>query len=209
MAVPHVAVYLRLRGERRHRVHDDHVYGAGPHEGLRDLQRLLAGVRLRDPELVDVDPEVPGIGGIKRMLRVDERGDAALLLRFRQRVKRQRRLAAGLRSVDLDDAAFWISAQTQGLVQQDGSAGYGLNARVVAAGAEFHERALSKLLLNLEPCRLDGLELLGVGVNNLSLLDGCLFCHVFPSRVRVVCRTSFRPRTVFLPPYYSLPVSSA
>ena len=47
-AVAHLTLDLRPGHQRRHRVHHNHVNGVGTHQGLGDLQRLLAGVRLGD-----------------------------------------------------------------------------------------------------------------------------------------------------------------
>jgi hypothetical protein len=57
VAVTHLALDLRLGGQGRDRVDDDDVDRAGAHQHVRDLQRLLAGVGLRDQQLVDVDAE--------------------------------------------------------------------------------------------------------------------------------------------------------
>jgi hypothetical protein len=51
----HFAFDFSLGRERRDRVDDDHVHGAGAHQHVGDLERLLAGVRLRDQQVVDVD----------------------------------------------------------------------------------------------------------------------------------------------------------
>ena len=53
------------------------------------------------------------------MLRVDERRDAARLLRFGDGVDGQRRLARRFGTVDLHDAAFGISAHSEGDVERD------------------------------------------------------------------------------------------
>jgi hypothetical protein len=58
------------------------------------------------------------------VLRVDERGAAARALRLRDRVQGDRRLAAGLRAVDLDDAPLGQAA-AQGGVQGEGARGDG------------------------------------------------------------------------------------
>ena len=47
-----------------------------------DFQRLLAGVRLGDIELVDIHAQRLGVDGIQRVLRVDEGRRAAQLLRL-------------------------------------------------------------------------------------------------------------------------------
>ena len=76
--VAHLALDLGPRDERRDRVDHDHVERARAHEHVGDLERLLAGVRLRDEQLVDVDAEPLRVRRVERVLGVDERGDAAV-----------------------------------------------------------------------------------------------------------------------------------
>ena len=80
MGVAHVALELSPRHQRRHRVDRHDVDRAAADQRLADLQRLLARVRLRDEELVDVDAAVAGVDRIERVLGVDQRGDAARAL---------------------------------------------------------------------------------------------------------------------------------
>ena len=47
-----------------------------------NLQCLLAGVWLRDIELIDIYPAASGVVRIERMLHVDERRDTPHFLRF-------------------------------------------------------------------------------------------------------------------------------
>ena len=68
------------------------------HQGVGDLERLLAGVGLRDQQLVDVDAELSGVAGIERVLGVDEGADAARLLRLGDAVQGERGLARGFRA---------------------------------------------------------------------------------------------------------------
>ncbi len=93
MGVAHLAFDLGLGRERRHRVDHDHVDGARAHEHVGDLQRLLAGVGLRDQQLVHVDAELLGVLGIERVLGVDEGRGAARLLRLGHDLERQRGLS--------------------------------------------------------------------------------------------------------------------
>jgi hypothetical protein len=44
---------------------------------FRDLERLLAIVRLRNQQVVYVDAQLLRVAGIERMLCIDERGHAA------------------------------------------------------------------------------------------------------------------------------------
>ena len=51
--VAHLAFDFGLGHQRRDRVDDDDVDRAGAHQHVGDLERLLAGVRLRDEQVVD------------------------------------------------------------------------------------------------------------------------------------------------------------
>ena len=70
--VAHLALDLRSRHERGDRVDDDAVHAAGADEGLRDLEGLLARVRLADEQLVHVHAAGPGVVRVERVLHVDE-----------------------------------------------------------------------------------------------------------------------------------------
>ena len=78
--VAHLALDLGARHERGDGVDDDDVDGVGADERLADLERLLAGVGLRDEQVVDVDADGRGEGRVERVLDVDVGGDAAELL---------------------------------------------------------------------------------------------------------------------------------
>ncbi len=58
MAVSHIAVDLRLRNQCRYRVHDDDIHCAGTDHGLCNLEGLLAVVRLRDVEVVNIHTDI-------------------------------------------------------------------------------------------------------------------------------------------------------
>jgi hypothetical protein len=104
--VAHVALELRSRGQGGDRIDHHDRDRAGAHQGVGDLQRLLAGVGLRNQQLVHIDAELAGIGRIERMLRIDEGADAALLLHLGDHMQRQRGLARAFRPVDLDGPAL-------------------------------------------------------------------------------------------------------
>ena len=80
--VAHLAFDLGLGRQRRDRVDDDDVDRAGAHQHVGDLERLLAGVRLRDQQILHVHAELRGVDRIERVLGVDERRGAAGALRF-------------------------------------------------------------------------------------------------------------------------------
>ncbi len=93
MRIAHLALDFGLGRQCRHRVDDDDVDRARTHEHVGDLQRLLARVRLRDQQFVDVDAQLFGIGRVERVFGIDERSRAARLLGFRNNLQGQRRLA--------------------------------------------------------------------------------------------------------------------
>ena len=161
-AVAHFALDFRPRHQRRHGVHHHHVDGAGTHQRLGDLQRLLAGVGLGDEHVLDLHAQSAGIGGIQRVLGVHKGHLAALFLRLRQNVQRQRGLAGGFRPVDLDDAPLGHAADAQRHVQRQRAGGDGLHVHLRAV-AKAHDRALTEVLVDLGKGRLQCLFLVRRG----------------------------------------------
>ena len=113
MAVAHFALDLRARHERRDGVDHDDVDRAGAHERLGDLERLFAGIRLRNEQRIYVYAERGRIDRVKCVLHVDKRRVAAHFLAFGDAVERQGGLTGGFRPVDLDDAAARHTAHAQ------------------------------------------------------------------------------------------------
>src|SRR4051794_4427696 len=68
VAVAHLALDLGAGHERRDRVDDDDVEGAGADQHVGDLERLLPRVRLGDEQGVGVDTEGLGVLGVERVL---------------------------------------------------------------------------------------------------------------------------------------------
>ena len=119
----HLALDFGLRHERRDRIDHQHVDGAGAHQRVGDLERLLAGVGLGDQEVLEVDAELAGIDRVERVLGVDEAANAALLLRLGDDMQGQRGLARGFRTVDLDDAAARQAADAERDVEAERARG--------------------------------------------------------------------------------------
>ena len=97
LGVAHLALDLGLGNQGRDRVDDDDVDGAGADEHLGDLEGLLARVGLGDEEVVGVTPSFLRVVRVERVLRVDERREAARLLGFGDDVEGESRLAAATR----------------------------------------------------------------------------------------------------------------
>ena len=148
MAVAHLALDLGAGHQRRHRVDDDQVERAGADQHVGDLERLLTGVGLGDQQRVGVDAERLGVVGVERVLGVDERHDAAGRLGVGHRVQRDRRLAGGLRAVDLDHAAARQAADAERHVERDRARRDHLERRPGLL-AQPHDRALAELPLDV------------------------------------------------------------
>ena len=84
LGVAHLAVDLGFGHQGGHGIHHDDIDGAAAHQGFGDLQGLLAGVRLRDEQLVGLDPELLRIDRVEGMLGIDKGGDAARLVALRR-----------------------------------------------------------------------------------------------------------------------------
>ena len=148
VAVPHLALDLGARYQGGDGVDDDDVDGAGADQHVRDLQRLLTGIRLGHQEGVGVDAKLLGVVRVERVLRVDEGRDAAGLLRVGDGMQRQARLAAALRPVDLDDPAPGEAADPERYVQGDRTGGDDLD-RGASFVTEPHDGATAELPFDL------------------------------------------------------------
>ena len=156
MGVAHLALDLGLRGERGDRVDRDDRQRARADEQLGDLERLLAGVGLRDEELVDVDADLLRVGRVHRMLGVDEGADAAEALRLGDHVVDERRLARRLRAEDLDHATARQAADPERHVERE-RAGRDRADRDLSLIAHPHHGALAEIALDLPESRVQSL----------------------------------------------------
>src|SRR5437588_835855 len=167
--------------------HDD-VDRARADEGIGDLERLLAVVRLRDEQVVGVDPAGPRPRRVERVLRVDEGSRAAGSLSGRDRVERERGLARGLRPEDLDDPTAREPPNAERHVHRERASRDAVDL-LIGAGAELHDRALPELLLDL----LDRL------LDRSRLFRHCHFMLLtLPKRAAPACVTPAPPRS---PPF--------
>ena len=147
--VAHLAFDFGLRHQRRDRVDDDDVDAAGAHQHVGDFERLLAGVRLRDEQVADIDAELAGVDRIERVFGVDEGGGAAGLLHLGDDLQAQRGLARGFRPVDLDDAAARQAADAERDVEPERAGRHDLQVVLDLGVAHLHDRALAELLFDL------------------------------------------------------------
>ncbi len=146
--VTHVALDLGLGHERGNGIDHDDIHGARADEDLADLHRLLAGVRLRDEEVLDIDAELDRVVGVERVLGVDVGSRPARSLGVGNDVETERCLAARLRTVDLGDAAPRDSTDADRGIEIDRAGRDRFDAYPVGR-AHFHYGAFAAILLDL------------------------------------------------------------
>ncbi|MNS88177.1 hypothetical protein D3C72_1221410 [compost metagenome] len=155
MHVAHFAFDLGLGYQGGNGVDDDHVNGVGAHQHVGDFQGLFAGIRLRDQQVVDIDAQLASVLGIQRVFGVDEGTGSTHFLSLGDDRQGQRGFTGRLRAVDLDDTAFWQTANAQGNVQAQGASGNGRD-RLTLVVAHAHDRAFTELTLDLPQGRSQG-----------------------------------------------------
>src|SRR5258708_1911953 len=149
LRVAHFAFELGLGDEGRDGVHDDDVDAAGADQRLGNFEGLLAVIGLRDEKIVYVHTEFARIDRIERVLRINEGGLAAELLRFGDDVKSHGGLAAGFRAVDFDHAAAGEATNTQSGVNGETPAGNYTDGHQNVPAAQAHDRAFAVGLFDL------------------------------------------------------------
>src|SRR5205085_1101344 len=70
VGVSHLTFDLGSGYQGSHGIDDDDVHCATAHQHLRNLQSLLASIRLRDQNVVDVHAQLGGINGVQGMLGI-------------------------------------------------------------------------------------------------------------------------------------------
>ena len=182
LRLAHLAFDLRPGNQCGNRVYDQDIHAVGADEDLDDLERLFAVVGLRDEQVVEVDPQLSRVLRIERVLGVHEGRHAAKLLRLGNDLQRQRGLARGFGSEDLDDAAARHAADPERVVEAHRPGRNGGNRRDGVLLPEAHDRALAELFLDLADGRLDGLEAFAVVpvfccCHNAPNVSSCRVCR--------------------------------
>src|SRR5580700_8421728 len=144
MAVAHFAFEFGARHEGRDRIDDEHVDGARADQRVRDLERLLAGIGLRNQQIVNIDAEFAGIGRVECVLGIDEGAGAAAALRFSNDMQGERCLAGALWPVNLDNPPARQPADAERDVETQRSGRYDLGIGGCLARSELHDRTLAE-----------------------------------------------------------------
>src|SRR3569623_2013701 len=163
MAVAHLTLDIGAGHLRRDRIAHQHVDRVRPHQGIDDLARLLASIGQRHDELVAVAPELLGIDRVARLLGLDDRGSAAILLRFGDDVHSERGLARAFWPVHFDHAATRQPADPERDVEHEAPGRDRLDLHRFLR-AQLHRRALAERAIDL---RQRGLARLGALAGSL------------------------------------------
>ena len=140
--IAHIAFDLGAGHQGGHRVDDHDIHRAGAHQGLDDLERLLAGIGLRNEQVLDIDAAFGCISRIERMFHVDIGCRSAQFLGFSHDVLAEGGLAGGFRAIDLGDAAARDAADAQGDIQRERAGRDGFDRHMVGI-AQQHDRAFT------------------------------------------------------------------
>ena len=92
MGVTHFSREFCPRHQCGDRVDHKYINRAGTNQRIGDLERLLAGIRLRNQQIVNIDTKLTGIDRIECMLGINKCAVTAFLLSLGNSMKRQRRL---------------------------------------------------------------------------------------------------------------------
>jgi hypothetical protein len=138
---------------------------------------LFAGVGLRNQEVIQIDAQLARIDRIERVLGVHERAYAAGLLRFRNHVQRQSRLARAFRAINFNDAPLRETANAKRNIKRKRASGDRLDLDN-GLFAQAHDRAFAEGLIDLLQSGRERLLLVRFHrfLNKLQLR-----CHLTPS----------------------------
>ena len=156
MWVAHFAFEFCARYERRYRIDHDDVDCTATDQDFSNFQRLLAAVRLRYQEVVDIDAELPRIVRVQGVLSIHEGCRAAELLSLGDGMQRQGRFATRLRSEHFDDSASRVAPDTERSIQRQRSRGNRIQRRCAIDIAQTHDGTLAKLLFDLRHSQING-----------------------------------------------------
>ena len=149
VAVAHLAFEFGFGHQRRHRVHHQNVDLPRGDQSIGDFEGLLAVIGLGDQQIIDIHAQLAGVGWVERVLHVDESGDAALLLGFRDDLQRDGGFAGGFRAEDFDDAAAGKAADAQGGIERDRAGRDHRDRDDGVLRSQSQDRAFPKLLFDL------------------------------------------------------------
>jgi hypothetical protein len=111
--VSDLAFELGFCHERGDRIDHNDIESVGADERLANAQRLLPRARLGDEKIVQVHSEFARVLGVERMFDINERRQAAALLRLRNHCQSERRLPGRLWAENFNNSSTWKSAHAK------------------------------------------------------------------------------------------------
>ena len=112
------------------------------------------------------------------MLGIDERNYAAERLGFSENLQCERGFTAGLRAIDLDDAAAGHATNAKGGIERECAGGDGADVEVLSPIAVLHDGAFAELRFDLVGGDLEHLEFFVVHARVTFLHALCEMQHV-------------------------------
>ena len=173
MTIAHLTFNFRLRGKGSYGVNDDDVNCAGAHQHIGNLQGLLTGIWLGNQEVIGIHAKQACILWVERVLGVNKRGNAAVLLCRCNGVQRNSGLTRRLRAIDFYDAPARETTNTQSNIDCGITGRNGLNRWAVVI-TQAHHSAFAVILLNHGHCGIEGLlAVISLRGGRRRLLFGC------------------------------------
>src|SRR5476649_1405947 len=150
--VTHVAFDLGAWRQGGHGVDHDQVDAARTHQRIADFQRLLARIRLRNQQFVQVDAQLLRVTDVQCMLGIDKGASTAQFLHFSNGLQGHGGFTRRFRTVDFHYAATRQAAYAQRDIEAERTGRHDLHFFDRCAGIHAHDRTFAKLLLDLCQC---------------------------------------------------------
>ena len=139
----HLAFQFGLGHQGGHGINHDHIQRVGARQCLANSQRLFATVGLGHQQIVQVHSQAFGVGGIQRVLGVNERGQSARSLRMRDDVEHQSGFAGGFRAKNFDNTPARHAADSQGQIERERACGDDRDLLQRSRIAQPHDAAIA------------------------------------------------------------------
>ena len=114
MTVTHLAFNFSFWRKRGNRVDDDHINGTRTHQHVTDFQCLLARIRLRHQQVINLNAKRFRVNRIQCVLSINERTGFSGFLSFCDNLQCQRGFTARFRSVNFNDTSKWQTTDAEG-----------------------------------------------------------------------------------------------
>ena len=118
MGIAHLALDFCTRNESSNGVDNDNINRTAAYQSISNLQRLLAIIRLRNQQIVNINAQMARIFRIQCVLRINEGCIAAQLLRLSNHMQSHSRLTGRFRSINFNHTSTGNTADTKSNIQR-------------------------------------------------------------------------------------------